>query len=192
MKIEYLFIIILIPILLNIYYDGKILTLLNKFNIKQYEKYYKMAIIIFIFFCIYIFIKKNPNNKKDFFKSASNYVKYLPVDKNTTAMLQPFLNMASNYNDNTYSNNNYNNLTPQQSKILTSGGRSNKRSVSETKKKYVASQQNWKCKHCKCQLPAWFEVDHVKKLEYGGSNSIDNLEALCRNCHGKKTAFENL
>ena len=192
MKIEYLFIIILIPILLNIYYDGKILTLLNKFNIKQYEKYYKMAIIIFIFFCIYIFIKKNPNNKKEFFKSASNYVKYLPVDKNTTAMLHPFLNMASNYNDNTYSNNNYNNLTPQQSKILTSGGRSNKRSVSETKKKYVAAQQNWKCKHCKCQLPAWFEVDHVKKLEYGGSNSIDNLEALCRNCHGKKTAFENL
>ena len=62
----------------------------------------------------------------------------------------------------------------------------------ETKKKYVAANQNWICKHCGKQLPAWFEVDHVVKLEYGGSNGIENLEALCRDCHGKKTALENL
>jgi 5-methylcytosine-specific restriction endonuclease McrA len=29
-------------------------------------------------------------------------------------------------------------------------------------------------------------------LEYGGSNHIDNLVALCRECHGKKTTIENL
>ena len=89
-------------------------------------------------------------------------------------------------------NNNFNNLTPQQRRILTSGNKATKRSVSETKKKYVAANQNWKCKHCSKQLPAWFEVDHVMKLEYGGSNNVENLEALCRDCHGKKTAMENL
>ena len=67
-----------------------------------------------------------------------------------------------------------------------------KRSVSETKKKYVASQQEWKCGECNEKLPAWFEVDHIKRLDRGGSNEINNLVALCRNCHGKKTAMENM
>jgi hypothetical protein len=67
-----------------------------------------------------------------------------------------------------------------------------KRSVSETKKKFVAARQGWICEHCNKQLPAWFEVDHKIRLEYGGSNHIDNLVALCRDCHGAKTAMENL
>ena len=49
-----------------------------------------------------------------------------------------------------------------------------------------------KCKHCQKQLSAWFEVDHVQRLEYGGSNEVSNLEALCRECHGKKTSMENM
>ena len=77
-------------------------------------------------------------------------------------------------------------LTPELGKKAT------KRSVSETKKKYVASNQNWKCGDCQKQLNAWFEVDHKTRLEYGGSNHIDNLVALCRECHGKKTTIENL
>ena len=72
------------------------------------------------------------------------------------------------------------------------GGKATKRSVSETKKKYVASMQDWKCGDCREKLNAWFEVDHVHRLEYGGSNEVNNLVALCRNCHGKKTAFENM
>ena len=67
-----------------------------------------------------------------------------------------------------------------------------KRSVSETKKKYVASRQRWQCAHCNTMLTAWFEVDHVRSLETGGTNESDNLVALCRNCHGKKTAMENM
>jgi 5-methylcytosine-specific restriction endonuclease McrA len=35
-------------------------------------------------------------------------------------------------------------------------------------------------------------VDHITRLEHGGTNHIDNLVALCRDCHGKKTAIENL
>ena len=72
------------------------------------------------------------------------------------------------------------------------GTKNVKRSVSETKKKYVAAQQGWNCGGCKKQLPAWFEVDHKIRLDNGGSNNVDNLVALCRDCHGKKTAFENL
>ena len=52
--------------------------------------------------------------------------------------------------------------------------------------------QDWKCGDCRQKLNAWFEVDHKTRLEYGGSNEVDNLVALCRNCHGKKTAFENM
>ena len=77
-------------------------------------------------------------------------------------------------------------------RVLNSGKGSSKRSVSETKKKYVAAHQGWKCGDCQRQLPAWFEVDHVIALEHGGSNHVDNLVALCRDCHGKKTAMSFL
>ena len=67
-----------------------------------------------------------------------------------------------------------------------------KRSVSETKKKYVASIQKWKCGHCKKLLDASYEVDHILALYKGGTNELDNLVALCRNCHGMKTMKERL
>jgi 5-methylcytosine-specific restriction endonuclease McrA len=79
-----------------------------------------------------------------------------------------------------------------ETRMLHSGKKTTKRSVSETKKKFVASRQNWCCGDCQQQLSAWFEVDHKIRLEHGGSNHIDNLVALCRECHGKKTAMENL
>lgn len=194
MKIGLIIFIIVVLIVLNIYYDGK---LLNK--ILMYKKYYKMAVIIVIGLGIYLFINKNPANYRDLVVNANTYLKYLPIDKNTQSIMAPIIDLTSrslqNKNNNNF-NGNYtntmNNLTPQQQKILTSGGRGTKRSVSETKKKFVAANQNWCCKHCSKQLSAWFEVDHVTKLEFGGSNEVNNLEALCRECHGKKTALENL
>ena len=80
----------------------------------------------------------------------------------------------------------------QINRMMESGKTGTKRCVSETKKKFVASQQSWNCGHCQRQLPAWFEVDHKIRLDNGGSNHVDNLVALCRDCHGKKTAMENL
>jgi hypothetical protein len=77
-------------------------------------------------------------------------------------------------------------------RILSSGKAGTKRSVSETKKKYVAANQDWKCGHCQEQLDHTFEIDHKVRLEYGGGNDVNNLIALCRNCHGKKTASENM
>ena len=67
-----------------------------------------------------------------------------------------------------------------------------KRNVSESKKKYVASNQQWKCKKCQSILDATYEVDHVVPLYKGGNNEVNNLEALCRNCHGKKTLLDRI
>jgi 5-methylcytosine-specific restriction endonuclease McrA len=66
------------------------------------------------------------------------------------------------------------------------------RKVSDQLKKIVASQQSWKCRKCKNILDATYEVDHIIALEDGGSNDIQNLQALCRNCHGKKTMEDNI
>jgi len=38
-----------------------------------------------------------------------------------------------------------------------------------------------------------FEVDHILALENGGEDDIDtNAQALCSNCHGKKTQNERV
>jgi len=66
-----------------------------------------------------------------------------------------------------------------------------KRKVSESLKKQVAAAQSWDCKACRMRLPASYEVDHIVPLSAGGTNDHDNLQALCRNCHGEKTQREN-
>lgn len=202
MKLELLIIGVTLFFIVNTYLDGKLVQYM-----KQWKKYYQIALFAFVGLCVYLMLKKNPQQVHDLCRNANQYVKMMPIDRNTQNVLMPIIDFTkssldtvqrqnTNLSDpNNNRLNNYENLTPNQRRILMSGnqkGGKTKRSVSETKKKYVASQQGWKCKHCTVQLPAWFEVDHVIKLEYGGSNSIDNLEALCRDCHGKKTAMENL
>ena len=119
----------------------------------------------------------------------------MPIDKEAGDLLTPLLSSGMGWNQPTDSYNNSGGgapMTGQQRRMLRSGNGNTKRSVSETKKKFVAAEQGWKCGECKEQLPAWFEVDHKIRLDSGGSNHIDNLVALCRDCHGKKTALENL
>ena len=40
---------------------------------------------------------------------------------------------------------------------------------------------------CNNILDHTYEIDHIKPLYKGGDNENTNLQALCRNCHGKKT-----
>jgi 5-methylcytosine-specific restriction endonuclease McrA len=66
-----------------------------------------------------------------------------------------------------------------------------KRKVSEALKKQVAAAQSWDCKACRMRLSASYEVDHIVPLSAGGTNDRNNLQALCRNCHGEKTNRES-
>jgi hypothetical protein len=201
MKSELIIFGITIFFILNTYSDGKYVKV-----VKSWKKYYQMAGIGFIGLSAYIFMKKYPSDSQNLLTHANGMIKYMPIDKDASDLLTPFLDMskgtfAGGYASNAMSGG----MSPQEQRILNSGrlpgrgtgsretGTKNvKRSVSETKKKYVAAQQGWNCGGCKKQLPAWFEVDHKIRLDNGGSNNVDNLVALCRDCHGKKTAFENL
>ena len=183
----------------NTYYDGKYIQIM-----KGWKKYYQMISIGFVGLSAYLFIKKYPGHSRSLFTHANGIIKYLPIDKDATNFLFDLTDKRDMFSQQNNNNNNY----AAQQRVMTSGGASvprygespsvagpvkaTKRSVSETKKKFVAAQQGWKCGACKQQLPAWFEVDHKIRLDNGGSNHVDNLVALCRDCHGKKTAFENL
>ena len=151
-----------------------------------------MAGIGFMGLSLYLFMKKNPtSDSKSLVSHATNFIKYMPMDKDASDILSPLLSNLNSAQNSGGIHYNRTNTELQQQRMM-KPTTSSKRSVSETKKKYVASAQGWKCGDCQEQLTAWFEVDHKKRLEYGGSNDINNLVALCRNCHGKKTAMENL
>lgn len=188
-------------IIANIYTDGKYLKL-----IQTNQKYVKMGGIALGGLMLYILFKKFPDRAKNIISSSNEYMKYLPIDNGTASMVSPILDFTSKQNifNDSQSSQTYNHpvlnmggsqtggSNSAETRLLNSGKNSSKRSVSETKKKFVASRQGWKCGDCGNQLSAWFEVDHKIRLEHGGSNHVDNLVALCRECHGCKTAMENL
>jgi len=177
----------------NAYTDGKYTKMLMTF-----KKYYKMIFYALLGVGIYILLKRNPHQGRNMLLYANNVVKFMPIDKTSMDMLSPIIDFTSK-SENSFMES-YNgiesNLPPgfsnSEKRILSSGKNGTKRSVSETKKKYVAAQQEWQCGHCKSQLDHTFEIDHKLRLEYGGTNDVNNLIALCRNCHGKKTASENM
>ena len=178
----------------NAYHDGKYTKILL-----SYKKYYKMFFIGFIAICIYLMIKRNPLQSKNLLLYTNNLIKYMPIDKSSIDMISPIFDLSTKrnfmegFNSSLNPNFNYNpQLIPQQQRNMLSGVKPVKRSVSETKKKYVASMQDWKCGQCNKKLSHTFEVDHKIRLEHGGGNEVTNLVALCRECHGEKTAMENM
>ena len=190
MRFEIVILIFTLLLMANIYTDGKYLTMAL-----TWKKYYQMAGVAIVGICLCYMMRNNPERAREIIYSSNEYLKNLPVDRNTSNIINPILDMTKNQNfynhPQNIRNNNMTNYKYQQ-KIMNSGTKTTKRSVSETKKKFVAAKQNWHCGDCQKQLPAWFEVDHTIRLEHGGSNHVDNLVALCRDCHGKKTAIENL
>lgn len=182
-------------LLYNAYYDGKYTKMLL-----AYKKYYKMILIGFLALCFYIMIKRNPMQTKNMLLYTNNMIKYMPIDKSSMDMLSPIFDLSTKSNGfmmglNSELNPGYNYnpmLVAQQQRNMLSGSKPVKRSVSETKKKYVASMQDWKCGQCTKKLTHTFEVDHKIRLEHGGGNDVTNLVALCRECHGEKTAMENM
>ena len=195
MKLEVLVLAVSGFFIANTYYEGNYIKILQ-----SWQKYFKMAGFAFAGLSIYLFLKKNPSQSQSLVQELTNIVKFMPSAKSTLDVFTPFTDFT---NQTPFMGgggggggmNMYGQSQQQQhqvNRIMESGKTGTKRCVSETKKKFVASQQSWKCGHCQKQLPAWFEVDHKIRLGHGGSNHVDNLVALCRDCHGRKTAMENL
>jgi len=213
-KAEYIVFIVAAFLIVNTYYDGHLMKMFQ-----SNQKWMKMAMFAFAGLSLFLFLRRNPENSRQLMVHANDIIKYMPISKGTADMITPFFDMTGGPSPNdggasggasgsaigramssamgvrtapNIAQPSFGGGTPAERRILNSGKTSSKRSVSETKKKYVAAQQGWKCGDCQRQLPAWFEVDHVIALEHGGSNHVDNLVALCRDCHGKKTAMSFL
>jgi hypothetical protein len=182
----------------NAYHDGKYTKV-----ILSYKKYYKMILIAFLAICFYIMVKRNPAQTKNLLYYTNNMIKMMPIDRSSMDMLSPIFDLSNThksfmegFNSDLNPGHNYNPTLAanQQRNMLANPNHLKpvKRSVSETKKKYVASMQDWKCGQCNKKLSYTFEIDHKMRLEHGGSNDVTNLVALCRECHGEKTAMENM
>lgn len=185
-------------ILYNMHNDNKLIKILL-----SYKKYYQMAFILFIAFCLYIMIKRKPEQTRNMLIYTNDMIKYMPIDKTSADMLSPIIDFTlkghKSFMGNINPTENYNptivGMSSQQPFNQQGSGnkpKGTKRSVSETKKKYVAYMQDWKCNDCKNKLTHTFEIDHNIRLENGGGNDVSNLVALCRECHGQKTAKENM
>ena len=198
MKLELLIFGIAGFMLYNIYHDGKYSKILV-----SYKKYYQMGIVAILAISLYLMIRRNPGQTKNMLLCTNNMIKYMPIDKSSMDMISPIFDLTNSgaratsfmegFNKGMNPDFEYNPvLASQQQQTILSGQKATKRSVSETKKKYVASMQDWKCGQCNKKLKHTFEVDHKIRLEHGGGNDVTNLVALCRECHGEKTSMENM
>lgn len=184
MRIEIFIVLATAFFIYNSYHDGKYTKILL-----SYKKYYQMAFYVVLGLGVYLTLKRSPTQGKNMLVCANNVVKYMPIDKSSLEMLSPIFDLTGN---------NFMDEEPGFARGMGMGGGQNEmngpkkvnRSVSGMKKKYVASQQDWKCGECRKQLDYTYEVDHKIRLEHGGGNDVQNLIALCRECHGKKTVLE--
>lgn len=177
----------------NIYTDG---YLVNK--IMSYKKYFTIAaIIIGALFLCWLF-RRNPKSAVQMLQHSNEYLKYLPVDGGASQYITPILDftMKKQFQEQQANNDSVEFIDFQEQNNVNSNGstgfKQTKRAVSESKKRLVASQQNWLCMKCGEMLPATYEIDHVVRLDRGGTNDMSNLEALCPSCHRQKTLMENL
>lgn len=72
--------------------------------------------------------------------------------------------------------------------------KTNKREpISKSQKNEVLARQKNRCARCRRLLDMRAtHFDHVKEVYKGGKSRIDNLQALCANCHNVKTHEEKL
>ena len=179
MRFELWFFGIIALILYNAYHDGKYTKMLF-----SYKKYFTMGFIALLTICFYLMVKRNPNQTKNLLLYTHNMIKYMPIDKSSVDLISPIFDLSTKTKGFMEE--------MEQQDYYSSPAFKHKRSVSETKKKLVASNQNWKCGECGSKLSHTYEVDHKVRLDHGGNNDVSNLVALCRECHGNKTAMENM
>lgn len=61
-------------------------------------------------------------------------------------------------------------------------------------RKRILVRDNWQCSKCQriCALPGEAHVDHKTRKALGGDDSDENLQVLCRQCHGEKSRMEQM
>ena len=174
MKLELFILGITAFLIYNAYHDGKYTKMFF-----SYKKYFQMGFMALLGISLYLLIKRDPLQCKKILLHANNVVKYMPIDKSSIDMLSPIVDFTSGAGAGGFMTGMNQTMGPQETnferRMMQSGGKATKRSVSETKKKYVASNQNWICGKCSKQLNHTFEIDHKIRLEYGGTNEVDNL-----------------
>ena len=197
----------LVLIIVNEYHQNKIFSFFSNFY--YYSKY---ILLLLPFVLIYLNPKllkkilvfyKDIDNKPVYQNMNDLMVSYFDTKKNNKMKFNmngirnntSYYNNVPNYiNQNNRNNNlnNLNNINNINNNFINKPNRKVKRNVSESKKKFIASNQKWRCSHCQNLLDNTYEVDHIVALYRGGTNDLNNLEALCRNCHGKKTFREKM
>ena len=76
---------------------------------------------------------------------------------------------------------------------INNNNNNNKRLKTTKNKRFTAQRrQNNKCAICQSELGHRFHIDHKKALHLGGSNNIENLQALCFVCHDLKSLKESI
>lgn len=166
-----------------------------------YRKYIQLIGIACVGAFVYLIYTYAPTQGKNMLLCANNVIQYLPINRQTAGVVTHLIDLSESHNGTSFMSSMNQTLNPNfeaakgQPALLDRSSeiqptRKVKRNVSETLKKYTASSQDWKCAHCQKQLDHTFEIDHITRLEHGGSNN--QLQALCRNCHGIKTASENM
>ena len=71
--------------------------------------------------------------------------------------------------------------------------RDNRRAFTNTQKIFLWYKQEWKWNICKLELDLrTVKYDHIIRHSQWWPTNIDNWQALCANCHSKKTFEENL
>lgn len=66
--------------------------------------------------------------------------------------------------------------------------RKNYKELSDATKRRVKQRDGFKC--VKCGSKDMLEVDHIVPDAEGGSNAMNNLQTLCKDCHSIKTKKE--
>jgi hypothetical protein len=76
---------LLLAYVVDTYYDNKYSK-----QLFAYKKQFKLAMIVFGIFSLYLFTKKNPAESSSFMQSLNGVIRYMPLDKEAKDMMTPF------------------------------------------------------------------------------------------------------
>jgi hypothetical protein len=93
MRIEIVIFLVSSFLIANIYTDGKILV-----KALSYKKYCQMIGITAAALFFYYLVKKNPLKTKEIIMASNEYIKHLPIYKNTSEFISPILDYTSKSN----------------------------------------------------------------------------------------------